>query len=187
MSCLPRLSRVSSNGHEPATRRVRRQRVDDPSYWRMLMFIRSPMVGLAAAAVTMMTSLSCTNRRSQAAHDEIVAASSRFAEALSRGDTLAVARSYTSDAEWFPPEAPVVKGGTQIARAWQSSVGVARRHRVEVAEVVETRDRAEEIGRFAVSADDGSVVAAAKYVVIWVRDSDGEWKRQRDFFNWDIP
>jgi ketosteroid isomerase-like protein len=151
------------------------------------MFLRRPLSTLAAAAAVTLTCLSCADRGSQAAHDEIVAASSRFAEALSRGDTLAVARSYTADAEWYPPEAPVVKGAVQIARAWQSSVGVARRHRVDVAEVVETRDRAEEIGRFAVSTDDGSVVAAAKYLVIWVRDSDGEWKRQRDFFNWDIP
>jgi len=151
------------------------------------MFIRRPMIRLAAVSVIIMTCLSCANRGSHAAHDEIVAASKGFAEALSRGDTLAVARSYTADAEWYPPEAPVVKGGAQIARAWRSSVGIARRHRVDVAEVVETRDRAEEIGRFAVSADDGSVLAAAKYLVVWVRDSDGEWKRQRDFFNWDIP
>ena len=125
------------------------------------MFIRRPMIRLSAASATILISFSCADRRSQVAHDEIVAASSRFAEALSRGDTQAIARSYTADAEWYPPEAPVVKGGTQIARAWQSSVGVARRHRVDVAEVVETRDRAEEIGRFAVSTDDGSVVAAA--------------------------
>jgi ketosteroid isomerase-like protein len=145
------------------------------------------MIGFVAVAAIILTGLSCAGRQSHATHDEIVAASTRFAEALSRGDTLAIARSYTADAEWYPPEAPVVKGGMQIARAWQSRVGVARRHRIDVAEVVETRNRAEEIGRFAVSADDGSVVAAAKYLVVWVRDSDGDWKRQRDFFNWDIP
>src|SRR4051794_38370492 len=126
------------------------------------MFSRWQIInGFVAAAATGLSSISCAGRGSRAAHDEIVAASSRFADALSRGDTLAVALSYTDDAEWYAPEIPVVKGGKQIARAWQSNVRLAgNHHRVDVAEVVQTRDRAEEIGRFNVSADDGSLVAA---------------------------
>src|SRR5438128_1545604 len=127
--------------------------------------------GFVALAAGTLSVVSCAGRESRAAHAEILAASSRFADALSRGDTVAIARSYTDDAEWYAPEVPAVKGGLQIARAWQSNVRlVGSRHRVDVAEVVETRDRAEEIGRFAVSARDGSVVAAAKYMVIWVRE-----------------
>lgn len=141
---------------------------------------------VAGAAATM---LSCNaTGRSQAARDAIRAASTHFADALSRGDTLTVARSYTDDAEWYAPEVPVVKGGAEIARAWQSHVNApGSRHQVDVSEVVESSDRAQEIGRFTVSAADGSVLAAAKYMVVWVRAPDGEWKRNRDFFNWDIP
>jgi ketosteroid isomerase-like protein len=133
------------------------------------------------------TTVSCGTSGDRS-RDAVRVASTRFAEALSRRDTLAVARSYTDDAEWYAPEVPVVKGGAEIARAWQSHVNATGgRHRVDVSEVVGTGDRAQEIGRFTVSAADGSVLAAAKYMVVWVRAPDGEWKRNRDFFNWDIP
>jgi ketosteroid isomerase-like protein len=147
---------------------------------------RPALIALVAGAAA--TTLSCNaSRRSQAARDAIHAASTHFAEALSRGDTVAVARSYTDDAEWYAPEVPVVRGGPEIARAWRQVGAAGSRHQVDVSEVVESSDRAQEIGRFTVSAADGSVIAAAKYMVVWVRASDGEWKRNRDFFNWDIP
>ena len=38
-----------------------------------------------------------------------------------------------------------------------------------------------------VTAPDGNVLNAGKYVVIWTRQSSAEWKIHRDIFNWDVP
>jgi ketosteroid isomerase-like protein len=48
-------------------------------------------------------------------------------------------------------------------------------------------DWAYEVGSFLASAPDGKVLNAGKYIVIWKRQSTGEWKTHRDIFNWDIP
>lgn len=109
-------------------------------------------------------------------------------DAFHRGDADAIAQIYAPDGEWYVPETPVIKGRSAIARAWKTNVGAGgNRLRVDVAEVEQQGDRADEIGRFTISAPDGSVLAAGKYLVVWVRQPDGEWKTRRDIFNWDIP
>jgi hypothetical protein len=58
---------------------------------------------------------------------------------------------------------------------------------VKIGEVQESGDWAYEVGTFSASAPDGKVLNAGKYIVIWKRESTGEWKTHRDIFNWDIP
>jgi ketosteroid isomerase-like protein len=109
-------------------------------------------------------------------------------DAFYKGDAQTMARIYTADAERYVPGVPVLKGQSAIGRAWKADVGPGgNRLRIEVAEVEENGDRAHEVGRFTISAADGSVLSAAKYIVIWDRQPDGEWKTYRDIFNWDIP
>jgi ketosteroid isomerase-like protein len=59
--------------------------------------------------------------------------------------------------------------------------------RVDIGEVQESGDWAFEVGTFAASAPDGKVLNARKYIVIWKRQSTGDWKTHRDIFNSDIP
>jgi len=108
--------------------------------------------------------------------------------AFKRGDADAIARMYTDDAAWYVPEARVIKGRDAIARAWKAQVGNGGNAlRVDVDEVELVDERAHEIGRFTISAPDGGVVGAGKYLVIWARQDDGTWKTHRDIFNWDVP
>jgi uncharacterized protein (TIGR02246 family) len=129
-----------------------------------------------------------TGRRSESAREAIPVIYKTMEDAFQEGDAEAIAQAYTEDAEWYVPEAPVIKGRPAIARAWKANVGSGgNRLRIEVAEVEQSGDRAHEVGRFTISGPDGAVLSAGKYIVIWARQSDGEWKTRRDIFNWDIP
>lgn len=148
-----------------------------------------PLLILSAA---LLVSASCDGHRSFgqpiSAREAIPAKYKAMETAFHRGDADAIASMYTDDAEWYVPDAPVLKGRLAIAQAWKANVGAGgNRLRVDVAEVEETGDRAHEVGRFTISAPDGAVLSAGKYIVIWARQSDGEWKTYRDIFNWDIP
>jgi ketosteroid isomerase-like protein len=94
---------------------------------------------------------------------------------------------YTEDAEWLIPEAPIVRGREAIAQAWKRILGSGGNNvRVDTGEVQESGHWMYEVGRFTASAPDGSVLNAGKYIVIWKRDSNGEWKIHRDIFNADF-
>lgn len=95
---------------------------------------------------------------------------------------------YTEDAEWFVPQAPILKGRRAIAQAWSGIIGSGGNFlRIETSEVEETGDWAYEVGRFQASEPDGTVLNSGKYIVIWKRQATGEWKTHRDIFHWDIP
>lgn len=127
-------------------------------------------------------------RRSSSAREAIRVISTGMEDAFYKGDAATIAQAYADDAEWYVPQAPVIKGRPAIARAWKANAGSGgNRLRIEVAEVEQSGTRAHEVGRFTISAPDGGVLAAGKYIAIWTRQSDGEWKTRRDIFNWDVP
>ena len=129
-----------------------------------------------------------TGRRSASAREAIPVVYKTMEDAFQKGDAEAIAQAYTEDAEWYVPEVPVIKGRPAIARAWKANVGSGgNRLRIDVAEVEQSGNRAHEVGRFTISGPDGAVLSAGKYIVIWARQPDGEWKTRRDIFNWDIP
>ena len=51
----------------------------------------------------------------------------------------------------------------------------------------ERGDWAYEVGAFTATAPDGAVFNAGKYIVIWQRQPNGDWKTHRDIFIWDVP
>ena len=59
--------------------------------------------------------------------------------------------------------------------------------RSELREVQQRGDWAYDTGRFTANAPDGSVLNSGKWIVIWQRQLNGDWKIHRDFFHWDIP
>ena len=59
--------------------------------------------------------------------------------------------------------------------------------RSELREVQQRGDWAYDTGRFIANAPDGSVLNSGKWIVIWQRQLNGDWKIHGDFFHWDIP
>ena len=148
---------------------------------------------LSLLAAFGVASLSCarpgvTGPRSGSAREAIDTIHKTMEHAFRAGHADVIAGMYAADAEQFVPETPVVRGRPGIEQAWKTKVGAGgNRFRVDVDEVEQEGDRAHEIGRFTISSPDGAVLAAAKYLVIWGRGADGEWKARRDIYNWDIP
>ena len=129
-------------------------------------------------------------RRARSAREEIGATYKTIEKAFQDGNADLIAASYTEDAEWFAPEARVVKGRLAIGRAWKEVGGsgeAGSRLRIDVVEVDQDENRANEVGRFTISAPDGDVLTAGTYMAVWARQSDGTWKARREMFNWDIP
>lgn len=109
-------------------------------------------------------------------------------EAFHKGDAESISLMYTEDAELFIPGAPVLEGRRAIHEAWEKIVGSGGNTlRTVVREVHESGDLAYDTGQFTASAPNGSVLNAGKWIVIWKRQSTGEWKIYRDFMHWDIP
>jgi uncharacterized protein (TIGR02246 family) len=109
-------------------------------------------------------------------------------EAFRKGDADSISLMYTEDAELFIPGAPVLEGRQAIHEAWKKIVGSGGNTlRSVVREVQESGDLAYDTGHFTASAPNGSVLNAGKWIVIWKRQSKGEWKIHRDFMHWDIP
>jgi uncharacterized protein (TIGR02246 family) len=120
------------------------------------------------------------------AHEAISEGYKAFEEAYHRGDAETISRMYTDDAEFFIPEASVIRGRQAIAQAWRQILGPGGNDvRVDVGEVQECGDWAYEVGRFTARAPDGRLLGAGKYIVIWKRQPTGEWKIHRDIFNPD--
>jgi ketosteroid isomerase-like protein len=122
------------------------------------------------------------------ARESIEAAYKKFEVAFHEGDADTIAQVYAADAEWFIANAPVVvKGREAIGRAWKHEIGAGGNNlKIDVVEVEESGDWAYEVGRFNISAPDGTALMAGKYIVVW-KLIDGEWKTYRDLFNTDAP
>jgi ketosteroid isomerase-like protein len=109
-------------------------------------------------------------------------------DAFFKGDADPISLLYTEDAELFVPGAPVVEGRQAIGEVWSSIVGSGGNTlRSELREVQERGDWAYDTGRFIANAPDGSVLNSGKWIVIWQRQLNGDWKIHGDFFHWDIP
>jgi uncharacterized protein (TIGR02246 family) len=109
-------------------------------------------------------------------------------EAYNRGDADTIALLYTEDAEFFVPGAPIIEGKDAIREVWRTIVGSGGNTiSVDVREVQESGDMAYDTGQFTARAPDGGILNTGKWIVIWKRQSNGEWTIQRDFMHWDIP
>ena len=109
-------------------------------------------------------------------------------EAFRNGDADSISLMYTEDAEFFIPGAPVLEGGQAIHEAWKKIVGPGGNTlRTVVREVQGSGDLAYDTGHFTAIAANGGVINAGKWIVVWKRQSTGEWKIHRDFMHWDIP
>ena len=105
-----------------------------------------------------------------------------FVAAFLRGDSQAVARLYTEDAEVIAPGAPVARGRTAIAGAWQKAIDSGVKDVALTTESVESAgDLAAETGKVRLVARDGTATEA-RYVVVWKRVGP-EWKLHRDIWN----
>ena len=120
--------------------------------------------------------------RSDDVRANVEAGNRAFIAAFLRGDAQAVAALYTEDAEVIAPGAPVARGRSAIAAAWQKSIDSGVKDlSLDTATVESSGDLACETGIVRLVAKDGGITEG-RYVVVWKR-TNGKWKLYRDIWN----
>jgi uncharacterized protein (TIGR02246 family) len=111
----------------------------------------------------------------------------RFVAAVSRGDAAAIGALYSSSAQAFPPNSPVVKGRAEIEKMWKGvfDSGIAAAS-LTTADVEVHGTVAFETGTYEMTLKDGKVADRGKYVVVWKRET-GQWRLHRDIWNTNMP
>jgi ketosteroid isomerase-like protein len=106
-----------------------------------------------------------------------------FGSAVARKDYAAMAALYAENAMVLPPDGPIVSGRRGIEEFWRSAAAalgltdaVLTTRDLEVA-----GDTAYEVGEANLKVGSGQVMV--KYLVVWVKGGDGNWRLHRDIWN----
>ncbi len=117
----------------------------------------------------------------------IEVANTKFEQALSNGDSAALASMYTSDAKMMGNGMEAVVGREKIQSAIDGMIrsGVAS-VKLTTTDVWGCEDMVAEEGTLVINGKGGKQLDKGKYIVLWKME-DGQWKLFRDVFNSDIP
>lgn len=112
--------------------------------------------------------------------------SRQFSAAYLRGDAVAMADLYTSDAVLFPERSEWITGREAITRYWTLSPGRrVTRHVVTPSRIVIDGEHAYDYGTFEIAGERKGAAwgpLRGKYVVVWRREG-GTWRMQLDIWN----
>ena len=106
-------------------------------------------------------------------------------------DAVKTVSDYAEDASAFPFNAPIATGKEQIQELWaglMSMPGFSLSFAPTKIEVAKSGDIAYDVGTFELKHNDANGNLAAtvgKYVVVWKKQPDKQWKVVADIFNTD--
>jgi uncharacterized protein (TIGR02246 family) len=121
----------------------------------------------------------------------IEAANAKFADAMKRGDTVAIADNYTEDAVVMPQGTASWRGREAIRKGFGGMLSGAKvtEFSLKTEDVAIGGDMAVETGSYDetyVPTGGKETKDKGKYIVVWKRQSDGSWKIVSDIFNSDL-
>ncbi|MCO6492765.1 MAG: DUF4440 domain-containing protein [Phaeodactylibacter sp.] len=112
-----------------------------------------------------------------------------FSQSLVSGDFEAIVNAYTPDGKLFPQRGDIRRGEAAIRQYWTPPAGRESRtvhHRIRPEEIVIVGDTAYDWGYYegATRRGDGSEVYwEGKYVIVWKKVGEGQWKIYLDSWN----
>ena len=120
----------------------------------------------------------------------IARAASAFSRALEAGDAATMAAQYTDDATVIPPNGALVTGREAIQEFWTPRTPDFRtiRHGLATDRLEVAGDVAIEVGTWSQEGgmkDAEPASSSGRYLVVWRRGADGEWRMQFD--SWTRP
>jgi uncharacterized protein (TIGR02246 family) len=115
----------------------------------------------------------------------------KFTAAYNRADAAGVAALYTENAVTQPPNSEAVRGREDIQRFMQDGFAVGLKDLdLTTVSVEGSGDTAYEIGTYTIkNAPRGkaAMTDSGKYMAVWKRGADGEWKLYADIWNSSLP
>ena len=115
----------------------------------------------------------------------------QWSKSAQNKDAAKFATFYAETGSALPFNAPMVTGRAKVQELWtglMAKPGFALHFEPTSIVVSKARDMAYDIGTFELKLNDAqgaSMTIPGKYVVVWVKQSGGEWKAQADCFNTD--
>jgi uncharacterized protein (TIGR02246 family) len=112
-------------------------------------------------------------------------ANSEFEAAMAKSDTAAIAAPYTAEAVFVGIDGTATKGRAQIEQLYRdrfAKSGPALETKIESEQVILAGEYACESGRGTIKlrGKDGDTVSRARFVTVWQRQPDGDWKIYRN-------
>jgi len=118
--------------------------------------------------------------------NEIAKVNQKFVESFNNDDFSGVGSVYTDDGKVIPPGFDAIEGKNAVAEFWKGGkqqLGI-KTVTLKTVEVQSAGDIAYELGKYTLTGENGPL-DYGKYVVVWKKDSDGEWKWHWDIWNSD--
>jgi ketosteroid isomerase-like protein len=119
--------------------------------------------------------------------DKLAQISEQFSAAYVQGNVEKLVSFYTEDAVIFPGNSDLIRGREAIQKYWTLPPGrTITHHKITSVEVKIMSDFAYDYGYYEVSGStDGEVWGPAhgKYLIVWKRIEEGEWKMHLDMWN----
>ncbi len=121
----------------------------------------------------------------------IGALSAEWSKGMAGKDVAKCVSFYAEDASMFPDRAPIATGKEAIHAVWAALLttpGFAGSFKTTKVEVAKSSDVAYETGTFELTTNDKKgkpQTEKGKYVVVWKRQADGNWKAVADIYNAD--
>jgi uncharacterized protein (TIGR02246 family) len=107
----------------------------------------------------------------------------KFGQAVARKDYAGMAALYTDDAKVLPPDGPIVTGRKAIEEFWRGAAATLGLKDValKTVDLQTAGETAYEVGEADLTLESGQ--AKVKYLVVWLKGSDGQWRLHRDIWN----
>ncbi|MFA1625226.1 DUF4440 domain-containing protein [Rhizobium mongolense] len=125
--------------------------------------------------------------RAQTAQSSIEANNADFVDKFAAKDAKGLGQHYTEDAVAFPPNENRVAGRESVQKMWQSWIDAGLTDlTLKAAQVEESGNLAYEEGTYSIKIpgkDGKTSEEIGKYIVVWKKGDDGEWRLHRDIWN----
>ena len=139
-----------------------------------------------ATTDTTKTESDATATDSKSVEDHIRKEALNFGEEVRKGDSLALASHYTSNAIVMPPNSEAVTGN-DILGLWGGALRMGvKDFKLNITDITGGGDVYVETGTYEMFGANNISLDNGKYVAVWKKEN-GNWKMYRDIWNSNMP